>query len=459
MAVSKRCDGPLPSLFRSDRVPAQTLHQVMVGLALPGGGAYFSCLCDRMKFCSRRKLCRLCGSRKLTGLGTLAVFPAHAGEGPDPEGTIPSWPVEWSLCEACHHLQNTQIIQPEHLYRTSPYRSRAIPGRAAYLNRTAEIITGLPAFPKAGKVIEVGANDGQLLELLGTRERQVIGVDPSPVLPQLPEAAKPLWLDDVFEAKAAASIRRQHGMVDAIVAIGTFSRIDNLHAFLAATRYVLKEGGVFVFDIPNLASLVAHNRLDWVSHEILSFPTIGILQQFFDQNLMRLVQVLPEAGTPDNLLCVARRKEAGTEAETSVQAAIQQEQQRQGKELQSITEWVTRLPTQGERARAFLAAAREKHGTLGGIGLDHGSWNVLHVLGITPALVDVLFDDNPAIQAGGPGSGLAWPVHRLGDLAKHKPGAVVLLNQDLKLDPALNAYREKGGKVIVLFPEPAYAGK
>lgn len=459
MAVSKRCDRPLPSLFRLPTCTAQTLHQVMVGLALPGGSAYFSCLCDRMKFCSRRKLCRLCGSRKLTSLGVLASFPAHAGEGPDPEGTIPMYPVEWSLCNACHHLQNTQIVQPNHLYRSSPYRSRAIPGRAAYLNRTAEIITGLPAFPKSGKVIEVGANDGQLIELLRTQDRQVIGVDPSPALSQMPEATKTLTLEDVFEAKAAASIRRQHGMVDAIVAIGTFSRIDNLHAFLAATRYVLKEGGVFLFDLPNLACLVDHNRLDWVSHEILSFPTIGILQQFFDQNLMRLVQVLPEAGTPDNLLCVARRKEAGTEAENSIQAAIQQEQKRQDKELQLVTDWVAKLPDQGARARDFLAAAREKHGTLGGIGLDHGSWNVLHVLGITPALIDALFDDNPAVQAGGPTTGLPWPVHRLGDLAKVKPGAVVILNQDLKLDPALKAYRDKGGVVIALFPEPTYAGK
>lgn len=407
-----------------------------------------------MKLYSRRKLCRFCGSRKLESLGVLGSFAAFAGEGPDVEGQPRAYPVEWFVCEACLHVQNTHVILPEHLYGESPYEARHIPGRAAMMDKTAAILKELPQFPATGTVIDVGANDGMLMERLGRAGLKVIGVDPSPVVERLPEQLRTSYVHDVFEARAASSIRREHGQVDAIVAIGMFSRIDNLHAFVSAVRYVLKDEGVLVFDMPYLSALYRQSRFDWISHEVLSFPTLVAIQQFFSLNLMKLVHIVAEAGLPEHLLCVARKKESKGSEQASVEAALQHDRKSIESQLKGVRDWVAKLPARRENIHGFLAKAKADVGTLAGIGLDHGSWNTLHAAGLGSDHLDYLLDDTPAFRESGSG-GIGWPVHPLGEIGRLKPGGVVLLNPDLDASAALKGYK---GKVITLFPDPAYAG-
>ena len=131
-------------------------------------------------------------------------------------------------------------------------------------------------------VVEVGSNDGFLLELLQNRGVQVIGIDPSPGMIEMARARKIECLATMWDEAAAAEVVHRKGKVAAVISNNVLNHANDPLAFALTVKSALFRGGYWVFEVPYLQDLVAGDRFDQIYHEHVSYFTVSSIKHLLD---------------------------------------------------------------------------------------------------------------------------------------------------------------------------------
>ena len=170
-------------------------------------------------------------------------------------------------CEDCFHVQTSIVVEDFREYKYStPEAVRP------YLEDQAKDLKS--RYTEAKIVVEIGANNGMNVEILGKHFDSVIGVDPAGEWPVWPLR---------FDMKTAEVIERRVGKVDLIVANHVFAHIDDLHEVFEAIDYLLKDNGHLVFEVGNFSKMAMEGRYDTIYHEHLDQHTHTPWQGFINK--------------------------------------------------------------------------------------------------------------------------------------------------------------------------------
>ena len=88
------------------------------------------------------------------------------------------FPLELVMCESCRHVQLRHIVDPKRLFDNYVYKS----GTSSFFRKHFKDLANSIAIKykeKNGYVLEVGSNDGILLDELTSHGIRCIGVEPS----------------------------------------------------------------------------------------------------------------------------------------------------------------------------------------------------------------------------------------------------------------------------------------
>lgn len=224
---------------------------------------------------TERTTCRLCGSTDLA----LALDLGRTPLANELDGTE-LFPLAVNRCKECEHHQLSIVVKAERLWGPSyPYRSGTSPVFRAHLEKLAQEI----AWMRPGSsVLEIGSNDGTLLDMLNARGLKALGIDPS--APERPDTLRESW-PPTRMADVVGSDKP-----NVIVALNVFAHVDDLGAFTDAVREALAPDGVFIVEVGYLPTMVERGVFDTIYHEHLSYHSIGPLQDFFERRGMRITQ-------------------------------------------------------------------------------------------------------------------------------------------------------------------------
>lgn len=245
--------------------------------------------------------CRACGAPSLQrylDLGTQA--PANALRRLD-------WKVEFhapltvAWCDVCGLSQLEQIVDPEVLYpQDYPFRAGKSDRWRQHCAQLAGQTTNDFAWDDVaatgeravnGLWLDIGANDGTMLDIANAHGWQVLGVDPSPTettgVPILPE----FW-----GAGCVDGILRFHGKPKVITATNVFGHVDDARDFLQAAQRVLHPWGRVVIECPHILPLLESVAFDTIYHEHLSYWSLQPLEVVARQAQLKVVSV---QGFPD----------------------------------------------------------------------------------------------------------------------------------------------------------------
>jgi len=213
-----------------------------------------------------RMTCRLCGGRvwtlyKLTPTPLANLFPSEPYSGV-------FYPLELKQCGVCEHVQIGHVIDDKTLYG-GEYKYET-PRTIQVIARAEQLRTKYPA---AENVLEIGANNGVLLDAMRYAGfKQCLGIDPS-------SAHKDVWKIP-FGKDAAEAVLRCSGPQDLIVANNVFAHIDDLPSVFEAIDAVLSRDGALVFEVQYLPSLIHSGAFDMIYHEHRDYHHIAPLVPF-----------------------------------------------------------------------------------------------------------------------------------------------------------------------------------
>ena len=239
-----------------------------------------------------RKTCRLCGSDKLGNLFTLgdlfvSTFVKEKGEG------IKA-PLDMIICENCSLLQLRHTAPMELMYsRFYWYRSGVTDTmRVALRDITAEVESMIRLNP-GDVVLDIGANDGTLLNSYTTNDIIKIGCEPANnLVDQLRENADyvihDFWNEARYRKLASA---HQFSQARVITAIGMFYDMEDPNQFVADITKVLAKDGIFIAQLMCLRPMLEKNDLGNICHEHLEYYTLESLKYMFETNGLEMFKL------------------------------------------------------------------------------------------------------------------------------------------------------------------------
>lgn len=385
----------------------------------------------------KRTHCRAC--RSLLGYEILDLGiqpPSNALTDGTPQ---PGFPLGIAQCGHCKLLQLTYDVPPELIFNTG-YPLRTSKGSKQWLDHLAGLASEAASLtPTGGVVMEIGSNDGALLENLRGR-CTAYGVDPSGIPSSMP----------VIEAPFGFEVAQRIMQADTVISVNSVAQIPDLEDFMLGLSAVLKPCGLAILEFPNLVTTINETQFDTIYHEHYSYLSVTALQIALAAVGLQIYKV-QKIGTHGGSLRVfiARIGSRTTPMDFSVSAQIRAEDEldfytfehRVKKLRREFLHFMTVVEFTGLRVCGYGAAAR------GNTFLNYCMpyWDKLQL----PAIADV----NPEkVGKFAPGTGI--PIVSEEEMLAMHPDYVLLLAWTWK-DEAVKRLREFGykGSFVIAIPK------
>lgn len=226
--------------------------------------------------------------------GTVPVagyFPNHD------EPIAPKLPMRLMRCVECTLYQITPVLSDEFLFANYRYVSSV--GMQKHFDELANWFKGT-FHPKPNtRILEIGCNDGPLLNSLSQLGFDPIGIDPATNI--VNEARKRGYriINDFFGPQALLD-HKELANFDFIFSSNSFAHISDINSIAKSISSALLPGGVFIVEVQSFTELLKQGAFDFVYHEHKYYYTlrsISNVMEKFDLYLREVAFVSTHGGS------------------------------------------------------------------------------------------------------------------------------------------------------------------
>jgi C-methyltransferase C-terminal domain/Putative zinc binding domain/Methyltransferase domain len=366
------------------------------------------------------------------------------------------YPLKSFVCDRCWLVQLEDFETPEtHFHAEYVYFSSFSDSWLAHARSFVERAVLSLGLGSSSRVVEVGSNDGYLLQYFVQRGIPCLGVDPAA------NCAKAAWdLQRVptevafFGSKAATRLREQGGTADLIIANNVLAHVPDINDFVAGFKILLSEEGIATFEFPHVLEMIRNVEFDTIYHEHYSYLSLLALEPLFGRHGLRVIDVERLATHGGSL----RLYVAHTDRTAVAEAA---KQLRREEVLAGLDQLAT-YETFGQRVRQLkrsllrlLIQLIEAGKSVAAYGAPAKGNTLLNYCGIGRDFIGFTVDRNVHKQ-GLLLPGTRIPVLAPDEIAKRRPDYVLILPWNLREEivAQLNQIPAWTGKFIIPVPEP-----
>jgi len=243
-----------------------------------------------------RTTCRVCDSPHLAPV--LSLGEQHiAGAFADPGGDHPvqrAIPLELVRCDmtkdqnACGLIQIRHTVPGAILYQSYWYRSGVNRTMTENLHEIARCAESLVGVEPGDLVLDIGCNDGTLLDGYRTEGLRHIGFDPSDVSRYAIEKGYDVVRD--FYSYALLRSRHPDQKAKVITSIAMFYDLEDPSAFVDDVVQALAEDGIWVMELHYLPTMLELNSFDAIVHEHLEYYSLAVIERLVTEAGLEVVR-------------------------------------------------------------------------------------------------------------------------------------------------------------------------
>jgi len=367
----------------------------------------------------------------------------------------PYFPLKAYVCGHCWLVQLPARHRAEELF-TSDYAYFSSISSAWVAHASTYVTSMINRFSlnKGSFVVEVGCNDGYLLQFVRAAGIPCLGIEPTASTARAARARGIETLEAFFTEELGHSLARERRPADLIAATNVLAHVPNINDFVAAFRVLLTPEGVATFEFPHLVTLIEGCQFDTIYHEHYSYLSLHATSRIFDDCGLRIfdVEELPTHG--GSLRIYACRREAETRIETPRVAQLLRDERRKGVEGFGFYKDLQRHAVQVKLdLLSFLTEQKRAGHTVAAYGAAAKGNTLLNFAGIKPDLLPFVCDAAPSKQGRFmPGSHI--PIVPPETLKERRPDFLLILPWNLTNEIAEECIclNEWGGRMAVAIP-------
>ena len=356
-------------------------------------------------------------------------------------------------CAQCHMVQLTKLVDPTQLFHESyAYFSSISVRMTQHFKEFADMVrqTYLPADDPF--VVEIGSNDGIMLQDFAQAGIRHLGIEPSANVAQAAIDKGVRTVIRFFNEQTGKDLRREYGSADVFLGANVICHLPNIHSVMRGIQALLKEGGLFIFEEPYLGDIIEKTAYDQIYDEHVFFFSLHSLQYLFAQYDMEIVDIEPQNVHGGSMRYVVARQGAWP-----VKPAVQEQFARE--EMMGLTSANAydglreRISQSRDQLMRMLANLRRTGKRIVGYGATSKSTTVTNFCGIGPDLIEYISDTTPGKQ-GKYSPGAHIPVVPYEWFKKKYPDYALLFawNHAEEIMAKEQEFKRQGGKFIVYVP-------
>lgn len=208
------------------------------------------------------------------------------------------YPLNFCYCPNCGLSQLNYIVNPALAFHpTYPYRTGMTNMLIRNFRSLAKLIIHNYNLSPNDLVIDIGSNDGTLLQGFKDKGMRVIGVEPTDMAKIANKNGIPT-IQKFFSKKVAHDIIAKHRKAKVITMANAFAHVNKLFELVGGIKNLLADDGIFVSESQYLMDTVKKMQFDCVYHEHLRFYSLKPLIKLFSLFKMSVVDAerIPAAG-------------------------------------------------------------------------------------------------------------------------------------------------------------------
>ena len=309
-----------------------------------------------------------------------------------------TFPMKVGFCENCYMVQLIEQPDRERMFHENyAFFSSTSNYMKKHFKKFANSVSKLQELDENSFVIEIGSNDGIMLQNFVNDNIPCLGIEPSKNVAKVAREKGIEVITEFFDQNLAENIIAKHQKADAILSANVMCHIPYMHSIYDGVKSLLKKDGVFIFEDPYLGEIIEKTSFDQIYDEHVFLFSAHSISYLADTHDLELIDVQPQVTHGGSMRytiahkgskkisnrvyeLIEREKELGL----NKNAAYKGFADSVDKIKSDLVELLTNLKNDGKKVVAYGATSK--------------STTVNNYFGITPDLVECIYDTTPIKQ-------------------------------------------------------------
>ncbi len=354
-----------------------------------------------------------------------------------------------AFCEKCFTVQLVTQPDPNLMFHDSyAFFSKTSKSMQSHFKEFANWVIANYLKNKDPFIIELGSNDGILLENFLNNKIRHLGVEPSANVAKVATENGINTEVAFFDNNFANQALLKNGKADAILAANVMCHIPDLNEIAKASKKILKDDGVLIFEDPYLGDMIKKISYDQIYDEhVYIFSAISV-KNIFASHGFELIDTIPQethGGSMRYVLC----KKGLRNVSENVNNLIKKEINLGLDKVSTYKQFKVDCELSKDKIKSLLKKLKNEGKKIVGYGATSKSTTILNYCKIGPELIDFISDTTP-IKQNKYTPGMHIPVKPYEDFLKYNPQIAVLFawNHRKEIENKEKLFIENGGKFI-----------
>lgn len=408
------------------------------------------------------KRCRICGNENLApilDLGMQAmtgVFPKNKKE------AVSSGPLELVKCVEDKEGKRCGLVQLKHSYDSDEmygqsygYRSGLNHSMVEHLHKKVKTLLSNICLQPNDIIIDIGSNDGTLLQGYPDKRITLIGIDP------LGEKMRKYYpphihlISDFFGKKI---LKKHFGSRKAriITSIAMFYDLENPIDFMQQIYELLADDGIWLFEQSYMPTMLEMNSYDTICHEHLEYYRLKQIKWMTDKVGLKILDVeFNKTNGGSFSVTAAKQRSPHHEASGLIRRILKNEEKQLLHTLKPYKSFRQRVFEHKKKFRVEIQRLKKNGKKLLGYGASTKGNVILQFCGLGEKDISFIAEINRD-KFGSYTPGTLIPIISEQDAMAMKPDYFVVLPWHFKenIITRERAFLNKGGKLLFPLPRP-----
>ena len=358
-----------------------------------------------------------------------------------------------AYCPGCHLVQITHRVDPEDLFGNYLYFSSFSDLFLKHAATMAESLARQFSLDARSLVMEIGSNDGYLLQFFKKRNIPILGIEPAKNIARIANEKGISTLAIFFDSNSVSQVLHEKGAADIIIGNNVLAHIPLINGFLFAVRECLKPTGNAVFEFPYLKDLLENTEFDTIYHEHIFYYSVSAIKILAERAGLELYEVSGQ-DVHGGSLRVFLQREHRNEVSGNVKQVLSEEERFGTTDGGLYLKFGARVEQHKEKLVRLLREVKKGDNALAAYGAAAKGNTLLNYIGIDNNVIDFVVDRSTHKQ-GLLLPGTKIPILHPDELVKRMPHYTLMLawNFAEEILAQQAEYRRRGGKFILPMPD------
>ena len=302
-------------------------------------------------------------------------------------------------------------------------------------------------------VIEIGSNDGIMLQAFDQNKTKVLGIEPSDNVADMAKEKGIETIAKFFSEKLCKKIVKEKGKAKAILSANVILNIIDLHDLIKGVKELLTDDGVFVFEDPYIVEILKKAAYDQFYDEHIYYFSLHSLSNLFKMYGMEIFDAKEQSVHGGSMRIYARKINKEKPISDNVKKYLSKEKEIGIDTTKPYEKFEEKVNKTKEELINLFKKIKSENKRIVGYGAASKGNVIMNFCGIRNDVIEYISDSTPTKQ-GMFTPGTHVPIVPPEKFHNDNPDYTIIFPWNLaeEIMSKEQEYKTKGGKFIIPVP-------